>query len=69
MGDKWVSLHEVFGVNRIPLESAVQMWNAMDKALKNGDINDWKSRWLLMEYLSADYNAGDATRLSSHSNP
>jgi hypothetical protein len=57
MGDKWVTLHEVFGVNRIPLESAVTIWRALDKMRLDGDL-DWKSRWLGVEYLAAEYLAG-----------
>ena len=54
---KWVPIDSVIGRRAIPAESARVMRDAMERAVKEGDITE-KSRFQLFEFLAADYLAG-----------
>lgn len=53
---RWVPLVSVFGNDKVPIEAARVLKQAVDRALGQGII-DFKNRWKLLEYLAADYLA------------
>lgn len=55
--EDWTYLTKLFGSSAVPGESAKVIQEAIKKAEKEGTITS-KNRWLLIEYLCADYLGG-----------
>ncbi|MEH7114553.1 ParB N-terminal domain-containing protein [Neobacillus niacini] len=56
--NNWVPLSTIFNQNKIPAKSAEIIKKAVDKMVSQGDITK-NNKWQSMEYLAADYLAGE----------
>lgn len=55
---KFVPIESVFGTPNIPAESASVIIKAVDKMVQEGNVTG-NNKWEVMEYLAADYMAGE----------
>ena len=54
----WVPVSSVIGTDEIPAAAAQVLRKAVDRMISKGDLSA-KSKWQILEFLSADYLGGD----------
>jgi hypothetical protein len=55
---KWIEIKRVIGTDALPPRAAFVIQQAIKKAVENGDVRE-RNKWQLLEYLAADYLAGN----------
>jgi hypothetical protein len=56
--NNWIPLSTILNQNKIPAKSAEVLKRAVDKMVSNGDLTK-DNKWQVLEYLAADYLAGE----------
>lgn len=56
----WVPVSSVIGTDEIPAAAAQVLRKAVDRMISKGDLSA-KSKWQILEFLSADYLGGDSS--------